>query len=45
MARSGDVASELLGKSKCAFLVSDVFSGYAKAVRETKLVDQLAVEL
>ena len=33
--RSGDVASELLLKSKCEFLVSDVFSGYAKAVRET----------
>jgi transposase len=33
--RSGDVASELLTKSKCEFLMSDVFSGYAKAVRET----------
>ena len=32
--RSGDVASELLMKSKCNYLVSDVFSGYAKAVRE-----------
>jgi transposase len=33
--RSGDVASEILKRSKCEFLVSDVFSGYAKAVRET----------
>lgn len=33
--RSGDVASSLLIKSKCEFLVSDVFSGYAKAVRDT----------
>ncbi len=32
--RSGDVASELLSQSQCEFLVSDVFSGYAKAVRE-----------
>jgi transposase len=33
--RSGDVASELLKNSKCEYLVSDVFSGYGKAVRET----------
>jgi transposase len=33
--RSGDVASELLKLSRCEFLVSDVFSGYAKAVRDT----------
>ena len=33
--RSGDVASELLINSACEFLVSDVFSGYAKAVRKT----------
>lgn len=33
--RSGDVASELLINSKCNFLVSDVFSGYSKAVRVT----------
>ena len=36
--RSGDVASELLNQSRCEFLVSDVFSGYAKAVRETNEV-------
>lgn len=33
--RSGDVASELLNDSQCQYLVSDVFSGYAKAVRQT----------
>jgi transposase len=32
--RSGDVAYELLLNSRCRFLVSDVFSGYGKAVRE-----------
>jgi transposase len=38
--RSGDVASSLLNKSQCEFLVSDVFSGYAKAVRETNQLRQ-----
>ncbi len=33
--RSGDVASALLKDSKCEYLVSDVFSGYSKAVRES----------
>ncbi len=33
--RSGDVASELLIPSKCQYLVSDVFSGYGKAVRQS----------
>lgn len=33
--RSGDVASEILTKAKCEYLVSDVFSGYAKAVRQS----------
>jgi len=40
--RSSDVASELLKDSDCEYLVSDVFSGYNKAVRETnkqRLVD------
>lgn len=36
--RSGDVASELLSLSRCEFLVSDVFSGYAKAVKDTNKV-------
>jgi transposase len=31
--RSGDVASDLLMHSKCEYLVSDVYSGYAKSVR------------
>ena len=35
--RSGDIASKLLTESRCEYLVSDVFSGYAKAVRETNL--------
>jgi len=35
--RSGDVASELLKRSVCEYLMSDVFSGYAKAIRETNL--------
>jgi transposase len=36
--RSGDVASELLNQSKCQYLVSDVFSGYARAVRESNII-------
>ena len=31
--RSGEVASDVLTASKCEVLVSDVFSGYSKAVR------------
>jgi len=31
--RSGDVASDILINSKCEYLVSDVFSGYKKAVK------------
>jgi transposase len=33
--RSGSVASNLLADSKCEFLVSDVFSGYSKAVTDS----------
>jgi transposase len=33
--RSGDVASEVLLKSSCSVLVTDVYSGYGKAVRIT----------
>lgn len=36
--RSGDVASELLNKSQCEYLVSDVYSGYGKAVRDANQV-------
>ncbi len=32
--RSGSVASRLLVNAKCEYLMSDVFSGYAKAVRD-----------
>lgn len=33
--RSGSVASEIIKDSKCEYLVSDVFSGYAKAVNDS----------
>jgi transposase len=36
--RSGDVACELLINSRCQFLVSDVFSGYSKAVKDANKV-------
>lgn len=36
--RSGDVASSILIKSQCQYLVSDVFSGYAKAVKDANIV-------
>lgn len=35
--RSGDVASEFLKNSACEFLMSDVYSGYGKAIREANL--------
>lgn len=38
--RSGDVASDILKNSKCEVLMSDVFSGYGKAVRITNLFRQ-----
>lgn len=38
--RSGDVASDILKNSKCEVLMSDVFSGYGKAVRITNLIRQ-----
>lgn len=36
--RSGNIASEFLVQSKCEHLISDVYSGYAKAVREANIV-------
>jgi len=36
--RSGDVASDLLTQSQCEYLVSDVYSGYGKAVKESNKV-------
>ncbi len=44
--RSGDVASEILQRSQCQVLVSDVFSGYGKAIRisnETRQAQGLAL--
>lgn len=38
--RSGDVASDILKTSNCEILISDVFSGYGKAVRITNLFRQ-----
>lgn len=38
--RSGDVASDILKNSRCEVLMSDVFSGYGKAVRITNLFRQ-----
>jgi hypothetical protein len=35
--RSGDVATELLKDSKCRYLVTDIFSGYIKAIKETNV--------
>jgi hypothetical protein len=38
--RSGDIASDILVKSKCEVLVSDVYSGYGKAIRITNEIRQ-----
>jgi hypothetical protein len=38
--RSGDVASDILKNSSCEVLMSDVFSGYGKAIRITNLFRQ-----
>lgn len=35
--RSGSVASEIIKDSKCEYLVSDVFSGYSKAVNDSNI--------
>lgn len=42
--RSGEVASDLLKDSSCKYLVSDVFSGYAKAVREANELRENKIE-
>lgn len=36
--RSGEVASDFLAKASCEYLVSDVYSGYGKAVREANVL-------
>lgn len=44
--RSGEVASNMLANSKCEVLVSDVYSGYRKAVRdanERRLTEEGAI--
>jgi len=43
--RSGDVASDILKTSKCEVLITDVFSGYGKAVRITNLFRQAQGQL
>ena len=35
--RSGSVAADIIKESKCEYLVSDVFSGYAKAVSDSNI--------
>ncbi len=40
--RSGEVATKLLIDAQCEYLMSDVFSGYARAVRETSAARALA---
>ena len=39
--RSGEVASQFLTQSKCEVLISDVYSGYGKALRETNKIRAL----
>jgi transposase len=36
--RSGDVASDFLSQACCSYLVSDVYSGYKKAVTEANII-------
>lgn len=36
--RSGDVAAKFLARSQCLFLMSDVYSGYIRAVREANVM-------
>jgi transposase len=35
--RSGSIAADIIKESKCEFLMSDVFSGYAKAVSDSNV--------
>lgn len=43
--RSGDVASELLLKSNCEVLVTDVYSGYGKAIKAVNISRQLNLKV
>lgn len=38
--RSGDIASELLKDAQCEYLMSDVYSGYGKAVKDSNTYRQ-----
>jgi transposase len=38
--RSGSVAADIIKESQCRYLVSDVFSGYSKAVTDTNVYRQ-----
>jgi len=40
--RSGDVASEILTKSMCEVLISDVYTGYGKAIRVVNEIRELS---
>ena len=42
--RSGEVASDLLQDSKCRYLVSDVFSGYKRAVKDANETRETKIE-
>lgn len=41
--RSGDVASNILKESNCQYVMSDVFSGYAKAVTDSNKERDLSI--
>lgn len=43
--RSGDVASDILLDSLCEFLVTDVYSGYSKALKTVNLSRQLKKQI
>jgi transposase len=43
--RSGDVASEILLNSSCEFLVTDVYSGYGKALKTVNLSRQMKKQI
>lgn len=39
--RSGEIAAKFLAESQCLFLMSDVYSGYIRAVREANVIRRL----
>jgi transposase len=40
--RSGDVAGDILSESSCEYFMSDAYSGYSKAIRETNELRTIA---